>query len=81
MQDSFYKTGDYFKESGIERVEPIMIRRRPFALLNTLVWYFAILVPIMHYLVKLIFSGELLYFSIGATIIAICKLRIVASAY
>lgn len=71
LQDSFYKTGDFFAESGIERVEPFTLKRAYFSLINTVIWYIVILIPMVYYLIGLLFSGELLYFSIGAGIISL----------
>lgn len=71
LQDSFYKTGDFFAESGIERVEPFKMSRAYYSLVNTVVWYIVILIPMLYYLIKLLFSGELLYFSFGVGIISI----------
>lgn len=74
LQESFHKHGDFFTGTNFPRVEPVTMQPRLSTLLNTLVWAFVTLIPILYYLVKLLFSGELLYFSIGAGILLICKL-------
>lgn len=69
------KTGDFFATSGEPRIEPFVKDRRPYALIDMVIWAVAILVPMLHYLIKLFFSGELLYFSIGAIIIITCEYK------
>lgn len=74
MQDSFYKTGDFFKESGIPRVEPFKLPRRKASLINWCFWVVVTLVPMSYWLTCLLTSGSTIQFSIGASIIASCKL-------
>ncbi|KAJ8918430.1 hypothetical protein NQ315_008127 [Exocentrus adspersus] len=69
LKDSFIKTGDFFATSGIARVEPFLLPRRVHPVMNMTFWSISTVVPISYYLIKLLFSGELLYFSIGASII------------
>ncbi|KAJ3654833.1 hypothetical protein Zmor_013991 [Zophobas morio] len=69
LKDSFLKTGDFFATSGVPRVEPFEIERRINSLINIAVWVVLICCPMVYYLIRLLFSGELLYFSIGASII------------
>ncbi|RZC38565.1 1-acyl-sn-glycerol-3-phosphate acyltransferase delta, partial [Asbolus verrucosus] len=69
LRDSFIKTGDYFATSGVPRLEPFELERRINSLINIAVWVVVICCPMVYYLIKLLFSGELLYFSIGASII------------
>lgn len=66
MKESFIQTDDFFKNSGEPRVEPWKTERRIWPLLNVVFWLISTLVPMLYYLVKLFFSGEILYFSIGA---------------
>lgn len=73
LRDSFIKTGDFFATSGIPRIEPFEIERRINSVINIAVWLALICCPMMYYLIKLLFSGELLYFSIGASIIGACE--------
>lgn len=73
LQDSFHKHGDFFTGSGFPRREPVEMQPRLHTLINTLSWAVITLVPILSYLVQLLFSGELLYFSIGAGIMLICE--------
>ncbi|CAH2010617.1 unnamed protein product [Acanthoscelides obtectus] len=69
LKESFLKTGDFFATSGVPRVEPFEMPRRFYPVINVLVWLSVTLIPISYYLIKLFFSGEILYFSIGAGII------------
>ncbi|VVC93487.1 unnamed protein product [Leptidea sinapis] len=71
MMESFKNTGDFFLESGVERVEPFVRQRRIYSLLNTLGWAVITLTPMLYYLVGLLLSGRLLYFFIGSSIIAV----------
>ncbi|CAG9859637.1 unnamed protein product [Phyllotreta striolata] len=69
LRDSFLKTGDFFATSGVPRVEPFQVQARIYSALNIVLWQFVTLLPISYYLVKMLFSGELVLFSIGAGII------------
>ncbi|XP_035910318.1 1-acyl-sn-glycerol-3-phosphate acyltransferase gamma-like [Anopheles stephensi] len=69
MQDSFHRTGSFFTDSGIAERPRLQLHRRPTTLVNTAFWVVATLTPMLYYLMKLLFSGEILYFSIGAGII------------
>lgn len=73
MKDSFSKTGDFFETSGVPRVEPFTLKRRIYSLCNMVVWFTATVFPMMFYLIRLLISGQILYFSIGAVIISACK--------
>lgn len=73
MQESFYNTGDFFTESGVKRVNPFKLQRRPYSLINTVVWNIVILVPMLKWLLGLLFSGELLYFSIAIAVLGTCE--------
>ncbi|XP_047506762.1 1-acyl-sn-glycerol-3-phosphate acyltransferase gamma-like [Pieris napi] len=70
MMESFANTGDFFQESGVKRVEPFHRPPRVYSLLNTVGWAIVTLTPMLYYLVGLLFSGRLIYFSIGAAIVA-----------
>ncbi|XP_018577240.1 1-acyl-sn-glycerol-3-phosphate acyltransferase delta isoform X2 [Anoplophora glabripennis] len=69
LKDSFIKTGDFFETSGLPRVEPFELPRRLHSPVHIAFWLSCTLIPISYYLIKLLFSGELLYFSVGASII------------
>ncbi|CAG9771263.1 unnamed protein product [Ceutorhynchus assimilis] len=69
MKESFIQTGDFFKNSGVTPVEPWPAHRRLWPILNVIFWMVSILVPLLCYLVKLLFSGHLTYFIIGAGLI------------
>lgn len=73
LHESFVKTGDFFATSGVKRLEPFELSKRAYSLMNMCVWSIVTLCPMIYYLIKLLFSGELLYFSMGAGIISICK--------
>ncbi|CAB3368329.1 Hypothetical predicted protein [Cloeon dipterum] len=70
MQDSFYNTGDFFKENDLDRVEPFLLPRRKASLINWCVWFVVTLVPMSYWLACLLTSGSTVKFSIGAAIIA-----------
>lgn len=71
LQDSFHKYGDFFTGSRFPKVEAVLQEPRLPTLMNTIGWMLVTLLPMSYYLMKLLFSGELLYFSIGAGIILI----------
>lgn len=73
LQESFHQHGDFFTGSRFPRREPVEMQPRLYTLVNTLAWAVITLVPILSYLVQLLCSGELLYFSIGAGILLICE--------
>lgn len=73
MQDSFHKHGDFFHDTGVKPVQGVLQKPSMSCLINMIVWSFVTLAPIMFYLTKLLFSGELVYFSIGAGILTACK--------
>lgn len=73
LQESFHEHGDFFTGTNFPRREAILMQPRLHTLLNTLGWLVVTLIPIVYYLFRLLFSGELLYFSIGAGILIVCK--------
>lgn len=73
LQDSFHKHGNFFTNTGLEPIEPIVQSPTFGTIGNTIFWSIVTLTPILYYLVKLLFSGELLYLSIGMAIISVCK--------
>lgn len=73
MQDSFLNTGDFFLQSGVERIDSFVIDPPPYSLYNALGWAVVTLTPMLYYLLGLLFSGKLLYFSIASAIFAACK--------
>lgn len=73
MQDSFFNTGDFFLESGVERREPFTVPPPIWSLVNALGWAVVTLTPMLYYLLGLLFSGKLLYFSIACAIFGACK--------
>lgn len=73
LHDSFLTHGDFFTGSGFKPVEPILQTPRLATLLNTVFWITTTLTPILYSLIKLVFSGELLYLSIAVAIISVCE--------
>lgn len=73
MQDSFMNTGDFFLQSGVARVEPFEVAPRVWSLVNTLGWVVLTLIPMLYYLIGLLLSGRLLYFSISCAIFGACE--------
>lgn len=72
MKEGFLKHGDFFRYTGnLPKYEPLVTERRYYTLLNTVGWSFVVLIPMISYLIKLLFSGQLIYFSIAAGIIGI----------
>ncbi|ENN81517.1 1-acyl-sn-glycerol-3-phosphate acyltransferase gamma [Dendroctonus ponderosae] len=69
MKESFLNTGDFFKTSGVERVEPWQPERRIWPLLNQVFWLISILVPLLYCLVNMFISGQILYFTIASALI------------
>lgn len=73
LRDSFLKTGSFFETSGIPKLEGFELKPRFNSVINIAIWLLLIFVPMLYYLMKLLCSGELVYFSIGASIIGACK--------
>lgn len=69
MQDSFHNHGDFFTGSGITRKVPIKMQPRMQTLINMAAWNVATVVPISYCLVSLLVSGEIVYFSIGTSVL------------
>lgn len=73
LQDSFLTHGDFFTGSGFKPVKPMVQQPRISSLVNTVFWDIVTLTPILYFLIKLMFTGEILYLSIGIGIILVCK--------
>lgn len=73
--DSFESTGDFFKTSGVERLEKLDIKRRINSLINTTVWSILVLLPIFYYTIKLCVTGQLYSRTVITSLlgIAACK--------
>lgn len=69
LAESFEKTGDFFAMSGVPRLQEHLLKPRLHSCVNTIIWSIAILLPILHYLINLLLSGSIVYFSIGIGII------------
>lgn len=77
LQDSFHTHGDFFTGTGLPRIEPHVYAPTIGTIGNTIFWSIVTVTPIVYYLIKLLFSGELLYFSLGVAIITVCKCFVV----
>jgi lysophosphatidic acid acyltransferase / lysophosphatidylinositol acyltransferase len=73
LQASFHETGDFFKTSGITRIEPINFKPRLYTLLNWIAWMVIAMLPILYYLISMIMSGQIFYVLIGIAIFFSCK--------
>jgi lysophosphatidic acid acyltransferase / lysophosphatidylinositol acyltransferase len=73
LQTSFHKTGDYFKDNDLQKIQPIKMERRIFPLINWISWMFVAMLPILKLLINLLLSGEIMSILIGTFILIICK--------
>lgn len=73
LQESFHTHGDFFTGTGLKPIEPISFSPTIGTITNTIFWSIVTLTPILYYLIGLLFSGELVCFSIGLAIISVCK--------
>lgn len=73
LQDSFHTHGDFFTGTGLKPIEPFVYSPTIGTIGNTIFWSIVTVTPIVYYLIKLLFSGELLYFSLGLAIILVCE--------
>ncbi|XP_065091117.1 1-acyl-sn-glycerol-3-phosphate acyltransferase delta-like [Ochlerotatus camptorhynchus] len=69
MQESFHNHGDFFTGSNITRKVPIKMQPRLHTLVNMAAWNVVTVVPMSYYLVQLLVSGEIMYFSIGTSVL------------
>ncbi|XP_053683813.1 1-acyl-sn-glycerol-3-phosphate acyltransferase delta-like [Sabethes cyaneus] len=70
MQDSFHNHGDFFTSSGVTKKYPFKVQPRISSFINMAAWNVITVVPMSYYLVQLLISGEILYFSIGSSVLA-----------
>lgn len=73
LQDSFHTHGDFFTGTGLTPLKPIVFSPTIGTIGNTIFWSIFTVTPIVYYLVKLLCSGELLYFSLAIAIILVCE--------
>lgn len=73
LQDSFHKHGDFFTGTGLKPIEPIVYSPTIGTIGNTIFWSIVTVTPIVYYLIKFLFSGELLYFALAMAIISVCE--------
>lgn len=70
MQDSFHTHGDFFTGSNVVRKVPIKLQPRLHTMINMVSWNVITVAPMTYYLAQLLISGEIMYFSIGASVLA-----------
>lgn len=73
LQTSFHKTGDYFKDTDIVPIKPIRFKPRLRTLINWVAWMVITMLPILYWVLRMIFSGQIMSIAIGAGIIVACK--------
>ncbi|XP_059613191.1 1-acyl-sn-glycerol-3-phosphate acyltransferase gamma-like [Phlebotomus argentipes] len=69
MQESFHTHGDFFATSGVAPKPQHEFKPRLSTLLNTTGWAVVTLTPMTFYLIKMLLSGEIIFFSIGAGVL------------
>ncbi|XP_055607718.1 1-acyl-sn-glycerol-3-phosphate acyltransferase gamma-like [Uranotaenia lowii] len=69
LQESFHTHGDFFTGSNVPRKVPIELKPRIHTLINMAAWNIITVVPIVYYLAQLLITGELISFSIAASIL------------
>jgi len=69
LQSSFHKTGDFFKDTDIPPIKPILFKPRVTTLINWISWMFLAMLPILYLLLTLILSGQVMYITIGSGIV------------
>lgn len=69
MQESFHKHGDFFTGTNITRKVPIKLQPRLHTLINMAAWNVITVAPMSYALVQLLVSGEIMYFSIGTSVL------------
>lgn len=62
--DSFANTGDWFKESGVEKVQEFKIPLRYGCLLSVLFWVLLVLIPFFYFALNVLISGNLFYIAL-----------------
>lgn len=73
MAESFEQTGDFFELSGVPKLEKITLKRRYNSLVNIIFWAVVVNAPILYYLIIILLSGSIIYFSIGASSIFLSR--------
>lgn len=73
LQESFHKTGDFFKTTDITPMTPIQIKPRLSSLINWVSWMIFAMLPILYLITTLILSGSILSIAIGSGIFIACK--------
>ncbi|XP_050419796.1 1-acyl-sn-glycerol-3-phosphate acyltransferase delta-like [Adelges cooleyi] len=61
MTDSFNNTGDWFKESGVERVEGFKTKPKYYSLINIIVWLVIIYVPLTKFAFSALLTFNILH--------------------
>jgi lysophosphatidic acid acyltransferase/lysophosphatidylinositol acyltransferase len=73
LQTSFHKTGDFFKDTDITPIEPIIFQSRLSSLINWVAWMILAMLPILYMLFTMILSGQVLYVAIGVVALISCE--------
>lgn len=69
--ESFRKTGDFFKLTHQQPLDPITIEPNVNCLYNVIFWFIVSLSPIIYFLFKMLLSKQYLYFVIFITCIGL----------
>ncbi|XP_065164418.1 1-acyl-sn-glycerol-3-phosphate acyltransferase delta-like isoform X2 [Atheta coriaria] len=69
--ESFRKTGDFFKLTNQQPLDPITIEPNVNCLYNVIFWFIVSLSPIIYFLFKMLLSKQYLYFVIFITCIGL----------
>lgn len=73
QHESFVQHGNFCHVDPT--IKPITLKPRLSVLVNSLLWMLVTIVPIFYYILKLLFSGEFLFFfMVGSGVFGICKL-------
>lgn len=69
IQDSFHKHGDFFHDTGVEKLKPFRIGKNPALLINTLGWAIFIIPPMIYYVLSSLIHGNFITFGICVSIL------------
>jgi lysophosphatidic acid acyltransferase / lysophosphatidylinositol acyltransferase len=73
LQTSFHKTGDFFKDTDIAPIKPIVFKPRLSTLINWVSWMILAMLPILYLLLTLLLSGSISSIAIGSGLLVACK--------
>ncbi|XP_050537687.1 1-acyl-sn-glycerol-3-phosphate acyltransferase delta-like [Daktulosphaira vitifoliae] len=75
LMDSFIKTGDWFKESGVEPLEKFKSKRKYSSLVNFIFWAVVVLVPLAKLLCNFMIFGKFIF--LGVLLFIFCGLYMI----